>query len=73
MSSPEDLKDVYLDELKDLWSANDRTPNVLKIMTKANDAMSGNRPLAAGSTQIPTLVTHSALPISRRSFMHPVG
>jgi ferritin-like metal-binding protein YciE len=39
MSTPEDLKDVYVDELKDLWSANDQMLKVLKkITTKASDA-----------------------------------
>ena len=39
MSTPEDLKDVYTDELKDLWSANDQMQKVLKKITaKASDA-----------------------------------
>ena len=39
MSTPEDLKDVYSDELKDLWSANDQMLKVLKKITpKASDA-----------------------------------
>ena len=39
MSAPEDLKDIYTDELKDLWSANDQMKKVLKkITTKASDA-----------------------------------
>ena len=39
MSTPEDLKDVYTDELKDLWSANDQMQKVLKkITSKASDA-----------------------------------
>ena len=39
MSSPEDLKDIYTDELKDLWSANDQMQRVLKkITSKASDA-----------------------------------
>jgi ferritin-like metal-binding protein YciE len=39
MSTLEDLKDVYVDELKDLWSANDQMLKVLKkITTKASDA-----------------------------------
>ena len=38
MSIPEDLNDVYVDELKDLWSANDQMLKVLKkITTKASD------------------------------------
>ena len=38
MSTPEDLKDVYADELKDLWSANDQMQKVLKkITSKASD------------------------------------
>ena len=38
MSTPEDLKDVYVDELKDLWSANDQMLKVLKKITaKASD------------------------------------
>lgn len=38
MSTPEDLKDVYTDELKDLWSANDQMQRVLKKITaKASD------------------------------------
>ncbi|RZI61382.1 MAG: ferritin-like domain-containing protein [Zymomonas sp.] len=39
MSTPEDLKDIYTDELKDLWSANDQMQRVLKKITgKASDA-----------------------------------
>ena len=38
MSTPEDLKDLYTDELKDLWSANDQMKRVLKkIAGKASD------------------------------------
>ena len=38
MSTPEDLKDVYTDELKDLWSANDQMKKVVKkITSKASD------------------------------------
>lgn len=38
MSTPEDLNDVYVDELKDLWSANDQMLKVLKkITSKASD------------------------------------
>lgn len=38
MSKPEDLKDLYIDELKDLWSANDQMLRVLKkISKKASD------------------------------------
>ena len=38
MSTPEDLKNVYVDELKDLWSANDQMLKVLKKITaKASD------------------------------------
>ena len=39
MSTPEDLKDIYTDELKDLWSANDQMKRLLKKVTaKASDA-----------------------------------
>ncbi len=39
MSTPESLKDVYVDELKDLWSANDQMLKVVKKITaKASDA-----------------------------------
>ncbi|RYE94950.1 MAG: ferritin-like domain-containing protein [Oxalobacteraceae bacterium] len=39
MSTPEDLKDIYTDELKDLWSANDQMKRLLKKITaKASDA-----------------------------------
>ncbi len=39
MSTPEDLKDIYTDELKDLWSANDQMKRLLKkIASKASDA-----------------------------------
>ena len=39
MSTPEDLKDIYVDEMKDLWSANDQMLKVLKkIAAKATDA-----------------------------------
>jgi ferritin-like metal-binding protein YciE len=38
MSTPEELKDIYSDELKDLWSANDQMQRVLKkITTKVTD------------------------------------
>lgn len=38
MSTPEDLKDIYTDELKDLWSANDQMKRVLKkVAAKATD------------------------------------
>ena len=39
MSTPEDLSEIYTDELKDLWSANDQMQKVLKKITaKASDA-----------------------------------
>jgi ferritin-like metal-binding protein YciE len=39
MAAPEDLKEIYTDELKDLWSANDQMKKVLKkITSKAKDA-----------------------------------
>ena len=39
MSAPEDFDDIYTDELKDLWSANDQMSRVLKKLTsKAKDA-----------------------------------
>ena len=38
MSTPENLKDLYIDELKDLWSANDQMLRCLKkITSKAAD------------------------------------
>lgn len=38
MSAPENLEDVYLDELKDLWSANDQMSKVMKkLVGKAGD------------------------------------
>lgn len=38
MSAPEDLKDLYIDELKDLWSANDQMQRtVKKLITRADD------------------------------------
>lgn len=38
MPAPEDLKEIYTDELKDLWSANDQMKRVLKkIISKASD------------------------------------
>ena len=38
MSTPEDLKDLYTDELKDLWSANDQMQRcVKKLVSKASD------------------------------------
>lgn len=38
MSTPQDLKDLYVDELKDLWSANDQMHRLLrKIADKASD------------------------------------
>jgi ferritin-like metal-binding protein YciE len=42
MSTPQDLTDVYVDELKDLWSANDQMLKVVKKMTtKASDPTLG--------------------------------
>jgi ferritin-like metal-binding protein YciE len=39
MSTPEDLHDVYVDELKDLWSANDEMLKALKKVTpKGSDS-----------------------------------
>ena len=39
MSAPESFDDIYTDELKDLWSANDQMKRVLKkITSKASDA-----------------------------------
>ena len=38
MPAPEDLKDLYIDELKDLWSANDQMQRtVKKLITRASD------------------------------------
>lgn len=38
MAAPEDLKDIYADEMKDLWSANDQMSKVVKtMMDKAQD------------------------------------
>lgn len=38
MSAPEDLNEIYTDELKDLWSANDQMRKILKkITSKASD------------------------------------
>jgi ferritin-like metal-binding protein YciE len=38
MSTSESLKDVYADELKDLWSANDQMTKVVQVMAdKAHD------------------------------------
>ncbi|AUW59335.1 hypothetical protein C1T17_15820 [Sphingobium sp. SCG-1] len=38
MSTPEDLKDLYIDELKDLWSANDQMARLIKkVASKASD------------------------------------
>lgn len=38
MSAPEDLMEIYTDELKDLWSANDQMLKVIKkITSKASD------------------------------------
>ncbi|WP_419730211.1 ferritin-like domain-containing protein [Lichenicola sp.] len=34
MPAPESLKDVYADELKDLWSANDQMTQALKTITE---------------------------------------
>ena len=39
MSAPDTLKDVYADEIKDLWSANEQMKNVLgKLSAQASDA-----------------------------------
>lgn len=38
MSAPEDFQEIYIDELKDLWSANDQMQRLLKkLVTKASD------------------------------------
>lgn len=39
MSTPESLKDLYTDELKDLWSANDQMARCIKkLVSKSSDA-----------------------------------
>lgn len=39
MSTPENLEDLYIDELKDLWSANDQMSRLLKkVLKKASDS-----------------------------------
>jgi ferritin-like metal-binding protein YciE len=39
MTTPSSLKEVYADEIKDLWSANDQMSKVIKVMAaKAQDA-----------------------------------
>jgi ferritin-like metal-binding protein YciE len=39
MSGPDSLKEIYTDEIKDLWSANDQMARVVKTMAqKAHDA-----------------------------------
>ena len=39
MSKPNNLKDIYADEIRDLWSANDQMTRVVKVMaTRAHDA-----------------------------------
>ncbi len=48
MSKPTSLQDLYIDELKDLWSANDQMQRVVKkIADKANSL--GGRGCGAGS------------------------
>lgn len=38
MSAPKNLEDIFADELKDLWSANEQMSAVVKVMSeKAND------------------------------------
>ena len=37
MSTPKHLKDIYIDELKDLWSANDQMKRVVKSITPNAD------------------------------------
>src|SRR5260370_558765 len=38
MAGTEHLKDIYADEMKDLWSANDQMTKVIKVMSeKAHD------------------------------------
>ena len=40
MSSPQNLNDLYIDELKDLWSANDQMQRCIKkLVTKASDIL----------------------------------
>jgi ferritin-like metal-binding protein YciE len=39
MTTPNSLKEVYADEIKDLWSANDQMSKIVKVMAgKAHDA-----------------------------------
>jgi ferritin-like metal-binding protein YciE len=39
MPAPKNLRDVYIDELRDLWSANDQMHAVVKdLIAKAQDA-----------------------------------
>lgn len=56
MSAPEDLKDLYVDELKDLWSANDQMQRtVKKLITRAADE------------QLKTLLTNSVEGIAKHT------
>lgn len=48
MSTPQNLKEIYIDELKDLWSANDQMHDVVGRMIEA-----------AGDPQLKTLLTKS--------------
>ncbi len=58
MSAPEDLKEIYTDELKDLWSANDQMQRCLKkLVTKASDK--ALKEMLANSQQ--GIVQHTAI------------
>lgn len=48
MSTPQSLKEIYIDELKDLWSANDQMQDVVEKLTKS-----------AGNDQLQALLAKS--------------
>ena len=54
MPAPEDLKEIYTDELKDLWSANDQMRKVLKKITSKASGKALKEMLAKSQVWKPT-------------------
>ena len=54
MSPPEDFQEIYTDELKDLWSANDQMRKVLKKITSKASGKALKEMLAKSRVWKPT-------------------
>jgi ferritin-like metal-binding protein YciE len=62
MASPETLKDLYIEELRDLWSANDQMQRILpKLSAEAGDKLRATLEKAVGGIQQHTAVLKSLI------------